>query len=221
MVGVDDRERIDGRGPAALLILGSCLTAMAGTAITPALPAIRAAFPGPGSDLLSQFVLTVTAAFTALSAPLVGLTIDRAGVRPVLVAGAVAFALAGASGFLARTLFELLAGRALLGIGVAAVSTSMLVVVARAWDGPRRTTMLGVQAAATSLGGMVLLLAGGHLAETGWRYVFLPYLAGLGLLPFLLRPMAHVAGPPPETGAIEGGRLAFACVALFLAVSAF
>ena len=77
-------------------MMASALTIMSGATIAPALPSIEAHFSGtPHAELLTRLVLTMPALFIVLCAPFAGLVVDRLGRKPVLVAAAALFALAG------------------------------------------------------------------------------------------------------------------------------
>lgn len=67
------------------LLLVSTLTVMVDTVISPALPALHAHFAGVENvDLLARLVLTFPSIFVALSAPVIGILIDKIGRKPVL-----------------------------------------------------------------------------------------------------------------------------------------
>lgn len=62
------------------LLLASTLTIMSGATISPALSAIRSAFDAtPNADVLVQIVLTMSALFIAVGAPIAGAVVDRLG----------------------------------------------------------------------------------------------------------------------------------------------
>jgi MFS family permease len=206
----------------SLVLGGSCLTAMAGTAITPALPGIAAAFPSEDAELMAKFALTAPALFTAISAPVAGMLNDRIGPRPMFIFGALLFALAGGSGMIAQSLWQILWGRAALGVSIAALTTATLVLIGSAYSAERRPDLLGLQGAAMSFGGLLLLVIGGLLAAIDWRLAFSAYLAGILLLPLLLRPLPRSTAPTD----VSGGEVAWPpvlaiCAVVFYGVSLF
>nr|WP_280136307.1 MFS transporter [Nitratireductor soli] len=205
----------------ALVVGGSCLTAMSGTAITAALPDIAAEFAGPQSELLSKLVLTIPAAFTAASAPLFGSVINRFGLSRTFALGALLFAFAGVSGMFAIGIEHLIIGRAALGIAVAALLTATMVLIGQNFTGREREWVLGLQAAATSFGGMALLLAGGLLADYSWRITFAVYLIGLLILPLLAQPFPAAKKEAERHGHTDWRSLAHGCTALFLGANLF
>lgn len=164
------------------LLLASSMTIMAGAAIAPALPAIEAAFRGqPHATLLVQFLLTLTALFTALSAPVWGLAVDRLGRKPALVAATLLYGLAGGSGLVLMTLPSLLVGRALLGVAVAGIMTAATTLIADYYQGDKRSQVISQQSVFMAYGGLIFQLSGGILADINWRYPFIVYLLAFGV----------------------------------------
>lgn len=194
---------VPARGPRAVLIRASLLvaaslTVMAGAVISPSLPALEAHFDGvPEAGLWTRLVLTMPALFIALCAPLAGWLIDRFGRTRMIVAGAVLYAFAGASGLVLDSLWSILAGRALLGVAVAMIMTTAQTLVGDYFEGPARERFLGVQSAFMAFGGVAFLLAGGFAADLHWRGPFAIYLAALLLAPI----MAFVLPEPPREDA--------------------
>ena len=115
----------------------------------------------------------------ALASPVSGWVLDRVGRRRVLAAGLVIFGLAGASGLVLDSLGMLLAGRAVLGLAAAAVATSGTALIGDYFSADERSKVLGWQAAVVGLLGMSVQLAGGGLAQIGWRWPFAAYLIAL------------------------------------------
>jgi MFS family permease len=164
------------------LLSASSLTVMAGATIAPALGLMSRAFPD-ADPLWVKLVLTLPGLFTAAAAPLAARWANRAGRRPVLLAGLLLYVLAGTQGLWAASLPLLLAGRALLGAAVGLIMTCSTTLVLEYWEGDEQRAALGWQNAFMSFGGVVFQLAGGTLAEAlGWRGPFWVYAAPLPLL---------------------------------------
>ena len=165
------------------LLLGSAMTVLAGATIAPALPAMSLAFQDiPNAEFLVRLLLTVPALFTAIGAPFSGLLLDRWGRKPVLVAAVILYGLAGASGYVLGSLYGILAGRALLGLAVAGTASGFTMLIVDYFSGRQLGKFLGYQASFMAIGGAVFLLAGGILADIGWRLPFLLYLYAFGVL---------------------------------------
>ena len=169
------------------LLLVSTLTIMAGATISPSLPAMRGAFSGiANADVWVRLVLTLPALFIVLGAPLAGLITDKLGRKPLLVASTILYGLAGASGFVLESLWAILVGRALLGLAVGGVMTSVTTLISDYFEGKERANVLGLQGTFMNLGGILFLSLGGVLADLDWRLPFLIYLFAFVLLPLVL-----------------------------------
>jgi len=181
------------------VLLISTLTIMAGTPVSPVLPKIAVGFAGEANaELLSRLVLTMPALFTVFGAPLAGIIADRYGRKPLALASLALYAVAGTSGFFADTLQQILLGRALLGLAVGGCTTSAMALITDYYQGDERVRLLGIQGACITGGGVLFIGLGGFLAELGWRFPFLLYLAGalvLGLAALVL----HEPERPAQT----------------------
>ena len=160
---------------------------MSGATISPSLPAMREAFSEvANADVWVRLVLTLPALFIVLGAPLAGLITDKLGRKPLLVASTVLYGLAGASGYVLESLWAILAGRALLGLAVGGVMTSVTTLISDYFEGKERANVLGLQGTFMNLGGILFLSLGGVLADIGWQVPFLIYLFAFALLPLVL-----------------------------------
>ena len=169
------------------LLLVSTLMVMSGATISPSLPAMREAFAGvANADVWVRLVLTLPALFIVLGAPVAGVITDRLGRKPLLVASTALYGLAGASGFVLESLWAILLGRALLGLAVGGVMTSVTTLISDYFGGKERANVLGLQGTFMSLGGILFLSLGGVLADVDWHAPFLVYLFAFVLLPLVL-----------------------------------
>jgi MFS family permease len=188
------------------LLLVSSLTVMSGATIAPALPVMLEHFSHIGNaELWVRLVLTVPALFILSVAPLAGIFADRYGRKILLLPAMALYGFAGSSGLYLDSLGAILAGRALMGVAVAGVMTSVTTLIADYFDGRSRARFMGIQATFMGLGGVVFLTSGGLLAEIQWRLPFSIYLTSFALIPlayFLLvePPRIHTAAET-KTGA--------------------
>lgn len=169
------------------LLLASMLTVMASATIAPSLPAMLKHFETvPNSAYWVRLVLTLPALFIAISAPILGILVDRLGRKPLLFTALIVYGVAGSSGLWLTSLDTIIIGRALLGISVAGITISSTALIADYYVGETRGKFLGLQAAFSSLGGVIFLPLGGWLADTGWRNPFLIYFVALLIVPAVL-----------------------------------
>ncbi|SFK82739.1 Predicted arabinose efflux permease, MFS family [Amycolatopsis sacchari] len=190
------------RGPRALLaaLLGaSTMTIMASATITPALPGMAEHFAAtPHAGVLVRLVLTLPGLAILLSAPVIGRVSVRAGRVRVLAACLVLYVVGGGSGLVLNSLPALLAGRAVLGVGIAGIMATSTAPLADHHPPAEHGRVLGLQGAAMGFGGVVSLLLGGLLASLSWRGPFAVYLLGVPLLVLVLRYVSDV--PVATTG---------------------
>ncbi|HVQ59745.1 MAG TPA: MFS transporter [Solirubrobacterales bacterium] len=98
---------------------------------------------------------------------------DLLGRRRVFMGGLILFAIASLFGGLATNSGQLIAARAVQGLGAAILSPAALSIVATTFrDGAERNKALGVWGAVAGSGGAAGVLLGGVLTETlGWEWV--------------------------------------------------
>ena len=107
------------------LLAASMVTVMSGAIIAPSLPAIAAYFEGSqNSALMASYILVMPALGVVLFAPVVGWAADRFGSWGVLAVSVLVLMASGVSGAWSTGYASLLAGRFILGVAIAGVSTS-------------------------------------------------------------------------------------------------
>ncbi len=174
----------------SIIFASATLTIMAGSIITPVLNLMR-----DGLGITPSYVgliITTHGLFMALFSPLMGIIIDRKGVKRVYIAALFLYGIAGGSGLLIDSYWVLLASRACLGIGLAGVFTGINVLILNMYDGIERDRIMGWRGSAQSFGGVIWPLLGGALGSVSWRFPFAVYMIAIpiGLL-------AIVAVPEP------------------------
>ena len=98
---------------------------------------------------------------------------DLLGRRRVFMGGLILFAIASLAGGFAETEGQLIAARAVQGLGAAILSPAALSIVTTTFrDGAERNKALGVWGAVAGSGGAAGVLLGGVLTDTlGWEWV--------------------------------------------------
>ncbi|MCP3818436.1 MFS transporter [Streptomyces sp. A3M-1-3] len=173
----------------ALLVIASCqlMVVLDITIVNIALPHIQNSL-NFSTTSLSWVVNAYTLTFGGLLL-LGGRAGDILGRRRVFISGVVLFVVASLLGGLAQNAGQLLAARALQGVGGAIASpTSLALITTTFTEGPARNRAFGVFAAVSAGGGAIGLLAGGMLVEwLDWRWVFFVNVP-IGLLIVLATP---------------------------------
>ncbi|PLP57043.1 MFS transporter [Mesorhizobium loti] len=206
------------------LLMIATLTIMAGTTISPSLPAIEANFADVnGVKLLSRMVLTLPALFVALCAPLIGSLADRYGRLRLLIGSILLYGLSGISGLFVESLPALLVGRAVLGIAIGGIMTLTTALVGDYFSGSERERYLGLQQAFTGIGGVAFVAAGGLLADYHWRAPFVIYAVAFAIVPaaiaFLTEPSRHAPDSQQTTDPVTEHAVRWLPVAALCAVA--
>lgn len=158
------------------------------TIVNIALPHIQDALKFSTTDL-TWVVSAYTLTFGGLLL-LGGRAGDILGRRRVFMTGIMLFTLASLLGGLAQEPWQLLAARALQGVGGAIASPTALALITTTFpEGPERNRAFAVFAAVSAGGGAIGLLAGGMLTEwLDWRWVLFVNVP-IGVLITVLTPM--------------------------------
>lgn len=155
----------------ALLCVAQFVVVLDASIVNVALPTIKEALDFSEDSLpwvLNAYVLTF-GGFLLLG----GRLADLLGRRKLFMGGLILFALASLAGGLAATSGQLIAARAVQGLGAAILSPAALSIVAVTFkDGAERNKALGIWGAVAGSGGAAGVLLGGVLTEyVGWEWV--------------------------------------------------
>jgi EmrB/QacA subfamily drug resistance transporter len=154
-----------------LLCVAQFVVVLDASIVNVALPTIKEALNFSEDSLpwvVNAYVLTF-GGFLLLG----GRLADLLGRRRLFMAGLVLFALASLAGGLAADSGQLIAARAVQGLGAAILSPAALSIVAVTFkDGAERNKALGIWGAVAGSGGAAGVLLGGVLTEyIGWEWV--------------------------------------------------
>jgi EmrB/QacA subfamily drug resistance transporter len=173
-----------------LLCIAQFVVVLDASIVNVALPSIGKALDFSQDNLswvVNAYVLTF-GGFLLLG----GRAADLLGRRRVFMFGLVLFALASLAGGFANSEAQLIAARAVQGLGAAILSPAALSIVTTTFrDGAERNKALGVWGAVAGSGGAAGVLLGGVLTDTlGWEWVLwvnVPIGIGAAILaPFLI-----------------------------------
>jgi len=171
--GATTPEQGGGGSAIALLVIASCqlMVVLDITIVNIALPDIQRSL-----DFSTTSLAWVVNAYTLTFGGLLllgGRAGDILGRRRVFIFGVLLFVLASLLGGLAQNEVQLLAARAVQGVGGAIASPTSLALISTTFrEGPERNRAFGVFAAVSAGGGAIGLLAGGILVQyLNWRWV--------------------------------------------------
>jgi EmrB/QacA subfamily drug resistance transporter len=170
------------------IILAGCVIASSmafidGSALTVALPKLRAAL---GTDLATvQWVITSYVLALAALTLIGGALADTQGKARMLIIGCFLFGAASAGCALSSSVGWLIAARVLQGVAAALLTPASLALIGATFPKSERTAAIGVWAAAASLTSAAGPVLGGLLTERyGWQAVFWinPLLAAIAII---------------------------------------
>lgn len=174
------------RGLVLAGVMGSVfLAAMESTVVATAMPTVIASLGGIEiySWTFSAFLLAST-----VTMPLWGRLADQLGRRRVYLTGLSLFLLGSALSGLSQSMIQLIAFRAIQGLGAGSLITIGMTIIADLWGLERRAKMQGYFSSVYGVASLVGPLVGGFLTDViSWRWVF--YVN----LPFGLLAMAAIA----------------------------
>ena len=151
------------------LMTGMLLAALDQTIVGTALPTIVGDLGG--LDHYSWVVTAYLLASTA-STPLYGKISDLYGRRPVLLFAIATFVLGSALAGLSQNMPELIATRALQGIGAGGLMTLAFTIVSDVVAPRERARYQGLFGAVFGISSVAGPLVGGYFAEHDWRWIF-------------------------------------------------
>ncbi|MGD6742741.1 MFS transporter [Streptomyces sp. BH106] len=173
----------------ALAVIAACqlMVVLDATIVNIALPHIQTEL-GFSTNNLTWVINAYALTFGGLLL-LGGRAGDLLGRRRMFITGIALFSLASLLGGFAQEPWQLLAARALQGVGGAIASPTSLALIATTFpEGPERNRAFGVFASVSAGGGAVGLLAGGMLTDwLDWRWVLFVNVP-IGVLIALLAP---------------------------------
>ena len=155
----------------AATILGSSLAFIDGTVVNVALPALQSDLEATVGGV--QWVVESYALFLAALLLVGGSLGDRYGRRRVFIAGVAIFAAASAGCGFASGIGQLIAARAVQGIGAALLVPGSLAIISNSFSEEDRGRAIGTWSGFSAITAAIGPVLGGWLVETvSWRAVF-------------------------------------------------
>jgi len=184
-----------------VLVAAATLTVMAGAILGPVVPQIQRELGVSGSA--AGLIITTHGGVIVLASPFVGSLVDRIGAHKPFVGGLAVYGFGGGAGLFVDSFYPLLASRVVLGLGTAAVYTSVTVLIYELYDGQAMERALGLRSSANSAGAAVWPLIGGAAGTLAWNLPFGVYLVALPL-----GALAAVTIPETRSVGDDAGRAA-------------
>ena len=196
----DSADATARRWTLAAAILGSSMAFMDGTVVNVALPAIQHGFDASGAG--AQWVIEAYALFLAALLLVGGALGDRFGRKRVFLVGVVVFTATSAACAAAQDLGQLIAARAMQGVGAALLVPGSLALLGANFPEAERGRAIGTWSAFSGITAAIGPVVGGVLVDhLSWRWAFLLN------VPIGALVLACLARVPESRGAGAAGRL--------------
>ncbi len=205
----------------AAAIVGSSMAFIDGTVVNVALPAIQADLRATAFQ--AQWVVESYALFLAALLLVGGSLGDRFGRRRIFALGIVIFALASVGCAVSATVAQLIAARAVQGVGGALLVPGSLALISAAFPEKERGRAIGTWSGASGITAAVGPVVGGFLVDHySWTWAFLVNIPmAVVVLLIVWRHVPESRGGAAGSGSLDYAGAALATVALGGIVYAF
>jgi MFS family permease len=156
-----------------VILLANTIGPLGTALLSPVLDSLIDPFGASAANIGLMISMLTAPAIVML--PISGVLADRAGRRPVLIGGLLAFGLGGTSIAFTTDFRLALALRLLQGIGYAAIMAVIITSIGDIYDGPREATAQGLRFTGSGIMQMLAPLVAGLLVVGAWQYPFLVY----------------------------------------------
>jgi len=188
---------------AIIAICAMSFITLASSATSPALATIAESFPNASAEAIASIATlsSLTAVpFTILSGLLAG---NKIKFRALASLGLFVVLLGGILPYFAKTIGQVLLGRAILGVGTGLLGPIVSTLTLSLFTGEDVAKQFSRNMMSTNLGAVIFQLLGGFLCNYNWRMPFAAYLA---VAPVLITVLLLL--PEPETVTQKDGGLA-------------
>ncbi|MFT8412415.1 MDR family MFS transporter [Schleiferilactobacillus perolens] len=152
------------------IFVATFMTAVEGTIVSTAMPTIIGNLHGVE---LMNWVFSIYLLTNAMVTPVYGKLADAIGRKPVLLVGLVIFIGGSCLAGLAQNMIQLIAFRALQGIGAGAIQPVTFTIIADIYPIEKRAKVLGFNGSAWGIASVVAPLLGGFIVEKlSWHWIF-------------------------------------------------
>ncbi len=159
-----------------MVLAGGPCIALATSVIQPILPKIEADLAnGPDDAFLVKMLIGVMGVAMVIGAAVTGFLVDRFGLKRIMTANYVLYALAGTAGVYLQDLQLLLVSRFLLGMAAAGAVTGSIIIINSLLAPESRASWLGYYNGVAQISSVLFNPLSGFLGERNWHWSFAIY----------------------------------------------
>ncbi|GAW62923.1 EmrB QacA subfamily drug resistance transporter [Ligilactobacillus acidipiscis DSM 15836] len=152
------------------LFIATFLSAVEGTIVSTAMPTIVGDLKGIS---IMNWVFSIYLLTTTLSTPVYGKLVDELGRKPVFITGLLVFLIGSMLSGLSTSMPQLIAWRAVQGIGAGAILPISNTIIADIYPPDKRAQVMGLNNSAWGIASVAAPLLGGLIVDNlSWKWVF-------------------------------------------------
>ncbi|MGG5359540.1 MULTISPECIES: MDR family MFS transporter [unclassified Enterococcus] len=152
------------------VFIATFMTAVEGTIVTTAMPTIVGSLHGME---IMNWVFSIYLLTNAMLTPIYGKLADKVGRKPIFIIGTFLFIIGSLFCGLSQTMLQLIASRALQGMGAGAMMPVALTIIGDLYSIEKRAKVLGLNSSAWGIASVLGPLAGGFIVDAfSWHWIF-------------------------------------------------
>jgi EmrB/QacA subfamily drug resistance transporter len=152
------------------IFVATFMSAIEGTIVSTAMPTIIGNLNGIA---IMNWVFSIYLLTSALMTPIYGKLSDMIGRKPVFIAGLLIFIIGSSLCGLSQSMGQLIAFRAVQGIGAGAIMPVTSTIIADIYPFEKRAKIMGLNGAAWGIAGILGPLLGGFIVDQwSWHWIF-------------------------------------------------
>lgn len=157
-----------------IALLSCCFVTASTNAIAGNIPEMAKTFSNTPLYVI-ELITTIPSLFQMLAILFGRFIARKIGYKNNILLGIVLCGFSGIIPIVIQEMFIILVSRAVFGIGIGLILSTLLTLIVYFFDGKTRSTMIGMQSGIGGLGSLVATLVASQLLTFGWNYSFATY----------------------------------------------
>ncbi len=157
-----------------IALLSCCFVTASTNAIAGNIPEMAKPFSSTPLYII-ELITTIPSLFQMLAIMFGRFIAKKIGYKNNILLGIILCGIGGIIPIFIQEIMLILLSRAVFGIGVGLISSTLLTLIISFFDGETRSTMIGMQGSIGGLGSLIATFIAGQLLVFGWNYSFITY----------------------------------------------